>query len=72
MPSQKLTHAAFWDRMDRATRHVGKLPDWVKGTPSNERPASSVCDQCQTSAARSGSGSNSTTTAVREPLPPRG
>ena len=57
MPSQKLTHAAFWDRMDRATRHVGKLPDWVKGTPSNERPASSVCDQCQTSAARSGSNS---------------
>ena len=36
MASQKLTHATFWNSMDRATRHVGKLPDWVKGSPSNE------------------------------------
>jgi hypothetical protein len=41
MASQKLTHAAFWDRMDRATRHVGRLPDWVKGSPNNERLAAS-------------------------------
>ena len=70
MASQQLTHAAFWDRMDRATRHVGKLPDWVKGSPSNERSASSGCVQYQTSAARNGSDS---TPAVRQdPVPPRG
>lgn len=70
MASQKLTHAAFWDRMDRATRHVGKLPDWLKGSPRNERSASSVCGQYQGSAARSGS--DSTTTVRQDPLPPRG
>ena len=70
MASQKLTHAAFWDRMDRATRHVGKLPDWVKGSPNNERPASSASGQYQSGATRDGSDS---TAAVRQdPLPPRG
>ncbi len=69
MASQKLTHATFWNRMDRATRHVGKLPDWVKGSPSNERSASSGCVQYQSSAERSGRDS---ITAVRQdPLPPR-
>jgi hypothetical protein len=70
MASQKLTHAAFWDRMDRATRHVGKLPDWVKGSPSNERPASAVCGRYQTSAAHGSS--DTTTIPVQDPLPPRG
>jgi hypothetical protein len=69
MASPKLTHAAFWDRMDRATRHVGKLPDWVKGSPSNERSTSSVCVQYQTSAARRGS--DSTVNVRQDPLPPR-
>jgi len=41
MTGQKLTltRAAFWDRLCRAARHIGKLPDWIKGSPRNERPA---------------------------------
>jgi hypothetical protein len=53
MASQKLTHETFWNRMDRATRHVGKLPDWVKGSPNNERSASSGCGQFQRGPVRS-------------------
>ena len=70
MASQELTHAAFWNRMDRATRHVGKFPDWVKGSPNNERPIPSACSQCQDSAARTGTDSP---TAARQddPPPPR-
>jgi hypothetical protein len=70
MASQKLTHAAFWDRMDRATRHVGRLPDWVKGSPNNERLAASSCGPDQGSA--TGSGSDSAIAAKQDdPLPPR-
>jgi len=69
MASQKLTHAAFWDRMDRATRHVGKAPDWVKGSPINERPAQSTCGKYLSGADRSGS--NSTIAVRQDPLPPR-
>ena len=68
MASQELTHAAFWDRMDRATRHVGRLPDWVKGSPINQRAAQSACVQYQSGAQRSGS--NSTTAVRHDPLPP--
>jgi hypothetical protein len=57
MASEKLTHATFWNRMDRATRHVSKLPDWVKGSPSNKRPARSVGGQCDNNTASSGSDS---------------
>lgn len=66
MASQKLTHATFWDRMDRATRHVGKLPPWLKGSPSNER---SVCGQCQADIAPAGS--DATTSVKQNPPPPR-
>ncbi len=69
MASQKLTHAAFWNRMDRATRHVGKAPAWVKGSPINERPALSGCYQYQIKTERGGSDSK---TAVKlNPIPSR-
>ena len=69
MASQKLTHATFWDRMDRATRHVGKLPDWVKGSPSNERSPASIDGQYQDRTTKSG---NDSAAIVRQdPLPPR-
>jgi hypothetical protein len=42
MANQDLTHAMFWNRMDRAVRHVGKLPEWVKGSPINERSSTLV------------------------------
>jgi hypothetical protein len=45
MPDRKLTHAAFWERMDRAVRHVDKYPDWLKGSPVNERPLDSFNGQ---------------------------
>lgn len=32
-----LKHAAFWRRMDRAVRHVGKFPAWLRGSRKNER-----------------------------------
>lgn len=68
MASQKLTHAAFWDRMDRATRNVAKAPDWVKGSPINERPAQSTCGQYLSGTERS----NDSTSAVRQdPVPSR-
>jgi len=66
MASQKLIHAAFWDRMDRATRHVGKVPEWVKGSPTNERPAPSPCVPYQSSGERNNSG-----TPIQEPQPRR-
>jgi hypothetical protein len=66
MASEKLTHAAFWDRMDRATRHVGKVPAWVKGSPINERPAASPCIPYQSSDERNNSGTN-----IQEPPPNR-
>lgn len=69
MASQKLTHAAFWDRMDRATRHVGKAPDWVKGSPINERPEQSTSAKYLSDGDRSGS--NSTTAVRQDNLPPR-
>ena len=58
MASQKLIHAEFWDRMDRATRHVGKVPAWVKGSPINERPAASPCVPYQSSGDRDSGGAN--------------
>ena len=69
MASEKLTHAMFWNRMDRATRHVGRLPDWVKGSPSNERLASSGFSQSDANGARTGS--DSTTGTKRESPPSR-
>jgi hypothetical protein len=69
MASQKLTHAAFWDRMDRATRHVGKAPDWVKGSPINERPAQPTRGKYLSGTEQQ---SSNATTAVRQDLlPPR-
>lgn len=58
MTSRKLAHAEFWERMDRATRHVGKYPEWVKGSPVNERPASPACRQTQTDRGKSNGDSN--------------
>jgi hypothetical protein len=55
--------------MDRATRHVGKAPDWVKGSPINERPAQPTCSKYLSGADRSGS--NSTIAVRQDPLPPR-
>lgn len=69
MANAKLTHATFWNRMDHATRHVGKLPDWVKGSPSNQRPAMSVCGQGQNSTTLSGS--NSSISAKQDTFPPQ-
>lgn len=50
MASQDLVHATFWNRMDRAVRHVGRLPEWVKGSPINERSSTLVHAQGQGSA----------------------
>jgi hypothetical protein len=44
MENRKLTHELFWARMDHAARHVEKLPDWVKGSPCNERRSTSNDD----------------------------
>jgi uncharacterized membrane protein YdfJ with MMPL/SSD domain len=66
MASQNLTHAAFWDRMDRATRHVGKFPDWVKGSPSNQRLASP--DSCQDQSTV-GTGKDAASNGIQEPPP---
>jgi hypothetical protein len=30
-------YSAFWDRMDQNAEYVKQLPDWVKGSPVNER-----------------------------------
>jgi hypothetical protein len=54
MVNQNLTHATFWNRMDRAIRHVGKLPKWVKGSPINVRSASIDGEQCQGSTKKTG------------------
>jgi hypothetical protein len=32
-------YSAFWDRMDQNAEYGRRLPDWVKGTSANERPA---------------------------------
>jgi len=69
MASLDLTHATFWNRMDRAVRHVGKLPEWVKGSPINERSNTLVHSH------RQGSANNSddlaTTPARADSPPPR-
>jgi hypothetical protein len=40
----KPKYSAFWDRMEENSEYVSKLPDWVKGSPVNERsPAGEVC-----------------------------
>jgi hypothetical protein len=69
MASHQLTHAMFWNRMDRATRHVGKMPDWVKGSPHNERPPLTGRGQLQD---RAGGASDSTVAPRQDTLPPRG
>jgi hypothetical protein len=39
----KPKYSAFWDRMEQNSEYVSKLPDWVKGSPVNERsPAEEV------------------------------
>ena len=48
MDKAKLKHPMFWQRIDRATRHVGKLPDWVKGSPINQRAENSRDSQLGT------------------------
>jgi hypothetical protein len=55
--------------MDRATRHVGKAPAWVKGSPINERPAPSGCFQYQIKTERGGS--ESKTGVKLNPIPSR-
>jgi hypothetical protein len=59
MANQNLTHATFWNRMDRAIRHVGKLPEWVKGSPINVRSATIGDEQCQGSTKKAGDGAAS-------------
>jgi len=66
--ASELTHAMFWNRMDRVSRHVGKLPDWVKGSPTNERSALTTFGQHQEPAV---STSDSTVAPKQDPLPPR-
>jgi hypothetical protein len=40
----KPKYSAFWDRMEENSEYVSKLPDWVKGSPVNERsPVGEVC-----------------------------
>ena len=45
--------------MDRAIRHVGKLPEWVKGSPINVRSATIGDEQCQGSTKKAGDGAAS-------------
>ena len=34
-----LTHKTFWTRMEQNTRCVEQMPNWVKGSPLNQRSA---------------------------------
>ena len=34
-----LTHPDYWRRMDEVARMVDGWPDWLKGSPTNEREA---------------------------------